>query len=159
MTARQFFALLDEIAGIIVRIARSRLGGPDTRGVLVILVDDDDRLLLVKARYRRSWTLPGGWVDPDESFVEAACREVAEEGGVEFAGEPVFVGALNRSHHVDHIFAGRRGVASSRPATPWEIGAVTWMPAESIPLLARTSTEALALRRAMMASPPDGANG
>lgn len=150
MTARQFFALVNEVVGIVVRIARSRLGGPDTRGVLVILVDETDRVLIVKARYRRSWALPGGWVDPDESFVQAACREVAEEGGVEFAGEPVFVGALNRGHHVDHIYAGHRGATSTRPATPWEIGAVEWMAPDRLPILARTSVQALELRKAMM---------
>ena len=147
MTPRQFIALLHEVVGIVVRIARSRLGGPDTRGVLVIVVDDTDRLLIVKARYRRAWTLPGGWVDPAESFVDAACREVAEEGGIELADEPVFVGALNRTHHVDHIYAGRRGAPSTRPATPWEIGAVAWMAPDRLPELARTSAQALAMGR------------
>ena len=155
MTARQLFAFVKEAVGIAVRIMKSRLGGPDTRGVLVILVDDEDQLLFVKARYRRSWSLPGGWVDPDESFVDAACREVAEEGGVELAGEPVFVGSLNRSHHVDHIYAGRRGALSTRPTTPWEIGAVAWLSSDRLPVLARTSVQALALRTAMTASPDD----
>ncbi len=151
MTARQLFALLDEVARIVGRIARSRLGGPETRGVLVILVDDAERLLLVKARYRRSWSLPGGWVDPCETFVDAACREVAEEGGVELAGEPIFVGALERSHHIDHIYAGGRGAPSTRPANPWEITGVSWVPLDGLPVLARTSMRALELRTAMMA--------
>lgn len=155
MTASQLFALLNEAFGIVARIVKSRLGGPDTRGVLVILVDDNDQVLLVKARYRRSWSLPGGWVDPDESFADAACREVAEEGGVELSGEPVFVGALDRSHHIDHIYVGHRGAPSTRPATPWEISAIQWMSPDRIPELSRTSMQALALRRTKMASPPD----
>ncbi len=153
MTARQLFAFVNEVLGIVARIVKSRLGGPDTRGVLVILVDDNDQLLLVKARYRRSWSLPGGWVDPDESFADAACREVAEEGGVELAGQPVFVAALHRSHHVDHIYAGSRGAPSTRPATPWEISAVAWMSPDRFPELSRTSVQALALRAAMIAPP------
>ncbi len=153
MTARQLFDFVNEALGIVARIVKSRLGGTDTRGVLVILVDDTDRVLIVKARYRRSWALPGGWVDPDESFVDAARREVAEEGGVEISGDPVFVAALKRPHHVDHVYAGRRGALSTRPATPWEIGAVAWMTPDRLPTLARTSMEALALRTAMIAPP------
>ena len=153
MTVRLLFAVVNEALGIAARIVKSRFGGPDTRGVLVILVDNEDQLLLVKARYRRSWSLPGGWVDADESFVDAACREVAEEGGVEFAGEPVFVGALNRSHHVDHIYAGTRGATSTRPTTPWEIAGVAWVLPDRLPGLARTSLQALALRSAMIVPP------
>ncbi len=150
MTARQLLALVVEVMRIVGRIVKSRLGGPDTRGVLVILLDDEDRLLLVKARYRRSWSLPGGWVDSGETFEDAGLREVAEEGGVELAGEPTFVGALNRSHHVDHIYAGRRGASSIRPANPWEITGIRWVSADRLPKLGKTSVQALALRAAMV---------
>ncbi|TAL66303.1 MAG: NUDIX domain-containing protein [Legionella sp.] len=41
----------------------------------------DNQLLLVKERSDNLWTLPGGWVDVNESPSEAVIREVLEETG------------------------------------------------------------------------------
>ena len=139
-------AVVVEGLQIVARIAASRFGGDDTRGVLVVVTNERDEILLVKARYRRLWALPGGWVDPGESFEEAAGREVAEEAGIELDGEPVLVGELLRPHHVDRIYVGRAGMASERPTTPWEISAVQWVAPTALPELSKTSLEALALR-------------
>jgi ADP-ribose pyrophosphatase YjhB (NUDIX family) len=49
----------------------------DVRGV----VFRDNRILLVKEREDRRWTLPGGWADVNESPREAVVREVMEESG------------------------------------------------------------------------------
>lgn len=51
----------------------------------VLLLDDDDRALLVghvPADNRVVWTAPGGGLEPDESHEQAATREVREELGV-----------------------------------------------------------------------------
>ena len=45
-----------------------------TRGV----VFRKDRLLLVREKIDRLWTLPGGWVDPNETPREAVEQEVME---------------------------------------------------------------------------------
>ncbi len=146
MTPRLLLGIVVEGTRIIGRIAASRLGGVDTRGVLVVVTNDANEILLVKARYRTRWSLPGGWVDPGESFVDAASREVAEETGIEVDGEPVLLGELVRTHHVDRIYLARRGGPSVRPTTPWEISAVQWVAAASLPALSSTSVQALALR-------------
>lgn len=39
--------------------------------------------LVVKPKGSEKWRLPKGWIGPGESSVEAAKREVQEEGGVE----------------------------------------------------------------------------
>ena len=39
----------------------------------------DDKVLVVKATYKDYWTFPGGVVDADETPIQAASREVAEE--------------------------------------------------------------------------------
>lgn len=78
---------------------------PDTRprnrrrAMRVLLVDTDDRILL----FRDSdpgltpvpvfWITPGGGVDPGESDLEAAVREVAEETGLVIT-ESALVGPL-----------------------------------------------------------------
>jgi ADP-ribose pyrophosphatase YjhB (NUDIX family) len=49
----------------------------DVRGVIF----RDDQILLVREAQDGLWTLPGGWVDPNESPSEAVTREVSEEAG------------------------------------------------------------------------------
>lgn len=43
----------------------------------------DGRLLIVKANYKRLWTIPGGVVDPAELPLDAAVRETFEETGIQ----------------------------------------------------------------------------
>ena len=58
---------------------------PQRRAGRVIVLDPDDRVLLL--RYDedppagRHWATPGGGLDPGESYVAAASRELAEETG------------------------------------------------------------------------------
>lgn len=57
-----------------------------------VVLDDEDRVLLVHHNKMGLWIYPGGHVDPNESPAEAAVREVAEETGIQAAvlGEPTF---------------------------------------------------------------------
>ncbi|GAB3079385.1 NUDIX hydrolase [Pedococcus soli] len=69
------------------------------RAMRVLLVDDRDRLLLFRdsdpgmTPVPRWWITPGGGVEPDESDVEAAVREVFEETGVQVPAQDL-VGPL-----------------------------------------------------------------
>lgn len=66
---------------VIARRAARQLTHPTTVGVRV-LVERGDQFLLVRHRGGRDpWSLPGGGVDHRETLVEAALREVREEGG------------------------------------------------------------------------------
>jgi 8-oxo-dGTP diphosphatase len=47
------------------------------------VVRHDDRLLLVRHDGVDQWVVPGGEVEPGESYREAAERELAEEAGIE----------------------------------------------------------------------------
>ena len=51
----------------------------------VVLINDDDQVLYLHAREhaegRGFWVMPGGGLEPEETFEEAAVREVKEETG------------------------------------------------------------------------------
>ena len=50
----------------------------DVRGALV---DDDERILLMRERSDGRWSLPGGWADPLDTPSRAVEREILEETG------------------------------------------------------------------------------
>ena len=47
-----------------------------------VIVTDGSRLLLGHASRSPRWDIPKGGTEPDESFAEAACRELLEETGL-----------------------------------------------------------------------------
>ena len=48
-----------------------------------LFFDDQEDVLLVKPTYKDGWDIPGGYVEPGETPVEACRREVKEELGLE----------------------------------------------------------------------------
>ncbi len=56
-----------------------------TGGVRVIVLDDDNRILMVRQDppERTVWMVPGGSIEEGESSAQAAVREVLEETGLE----------------------------------------------------------------------------
>ena len=143
MTPRIFLHLVVEVLGIIKRIILSNLGGAPTRGVMMLIEDDRGRVLLVKNKYRKMWTIPGGWVDPGESFVDAARREVAEETGVMLQGVPTFMTQLAGPHHTDQLFRGIPSGETIAVSTPWEIEATRWCAPADLPVLAKPAQRIL----------------
>lgn len=75
-------------------------------GVGGVVVDADERVLLVKERtsaveqYQGTWKLPGGINEPGENFADTAIREVHEETGVVSA----FVGVVSMRHGHGFLF-------------------------------------------------------
>ena len=59
-----------------------RIGSKKDR-VRVIVYRDDGKILLVRSRFsRQEWALPGGGVNRNESYEQAAVRETLEEVGL-----------------------------------------------------------------------------
>lgn len=55
----------------------------------LLVLDPDDRVLLFRFEHKTGslagnvfWATPGGGLEPDESYEEAACRELLEETGL-----------------------------------------------------------------------------
>ena len=78
---------------------------PFRLGVRIIVVDDQERILLVRHSYRPGWHLPGGGVKKWETAPDAAIREVLEEGGIAIAAleGPLGVYANFRIGYCDHV--------------------------------------------------------
>lgn len=64
-----------------------------------VVTDDQGRILLARRRDNTLWTIPGGAMEPGESIIETAVREVEEETGVrvEVTG---LVGIYSNPRHV-----------------------------------------------------------
>lgn len=82
------------------RIARGM-----TLGVRGIVLDDDNRVFLVRHSYVDGWHLPGGGVEVGETFLEALRRELVEEGRIELMDTPVLHGVFFNGHvsRRDHV--------------------------------------------------------
>jgi ADP-ribose pyrophosphatase YjhB (NUDIX family) len=61
-------------------------------GVRAVVIDGQERVLLVRHTYVSGWYLPGGGVEAGESAEAALARELSEEAGVELLASPVFHG-------------------------------------------------------------------
>ncbi|MCG5214634.1 NUDIX domain-containing protein [Streptosporangium soli] len=91
-------------------------------GVGAILLRADGALLIgyrIKAGAPHSWCLPGGHVEPGESFESAALREIAEETGIREVTSPrVFTVALSDTATVTAGVVARLSAQDAVATTP-----------------------------------------
>jgi ADP-ribose pyrophosphatase YjhB (NUDIX family) len=87
------------------RLGYLGLTRPFRLGVRTIVVDGDDRVLLVRQSYRPGWHLPGGGVQKWETASDAAIRETREEAGIAIAAleGPLGVYANFGIGYCDHV--------------------------------------------------------
>ncbi|MER7461398.1 NUDIX domain-containing protein [Streptomyces sp. NPDC097981] len=86
-------------------------------GVGLVVSDADGRVLLGQAHDGR-WELPGGKVDPGESFEQAAARELAEEADLRVAPEDVRVLAVQLSPRTGATRLTAAAVTTAADGTP-----------------------------------------
>lgn len=119
-----------------------RLRAPITLGVRTLIVDDAERVLLVRHSYRPGWYFPGGGVKRWETPADAARREAREEAGVDpiRLDGPIGLYANFGEGKSDHVVLYRvaswRTVATSSP----EIAEIRFFPLTDLPPDATEST-------------------
>jgi ADP-ribose pyrophosphatase YjhB (NUDIX family) len=108
-----------------------------TLGVRTVVIDAGERVFLVRHTYASGWHFPGGGVEPGETALEAARRELAEEARIEMTGEPalhgVFFnkGASRRDHIVVYLVRNFRVVEPRQPDR--EIAEARFFPLDGLP--------------------------
>jgi 8-oxo-dGTP diphosphatase len=96
------------------------------------LLRSEDSILLVKEAYGgHFWTLPGGIVEPGETFAEAAVREVREETGLEVRVQGM-VFLRNRPDQILIVFALEACGGRLLESVPGEIESVKWFDLDSV---------------------------
>ena len=71
-----------------------------------MIENEQGELLIVKSDYKDHWSLPGGIVDPGESPLKAAVREVEEEVGIKIDAENLQL-AMVASRHSDEFLTNQ----------------------------------------------------
>lgn len=76
-----------------------------TFGVRAVVLDAEERVLLVEHTYLPGWHLPGGGVEIGQTAIDALVKELAEEAGIKLTGEAVLHGIFHntRVSRRDHV--------------------------------------------------------
>jgi ADP-ribose pyrophosphatase YjhB (NUDIX family) len=125
-------------AGWTVRTFR-RARGTRTLGVRGLVLDPDDRVAMILHTYLDGWYLPGGGVNPGESYDRALARELSEEIGLDtFRIERVLgvyhdTVTLKDDHVVAYIVRTDALAPPLKTADPFEIQAVRWFALDDLP--------------------------
>ena len=108
-----------------------------TKGSSCVVINEREEVLLVLREDFRIWALPGGGVEPDETWEQAAVRETLEETGYQVEIRQ-YIGEYWRpqmSHgHGDlrHVFLARASGSALAPHDKESID-VRWFPANALP--------------------------
>lgn len=137
--------LIGKAARLVWRVTK-----PRTIGVRAVLVDENDRVALIRHTYTDQWYLPGGGVKKGESIEGALLRELAEEIAVTSPRIERVIGIYHsrREAKDDHIvifFARTMSSGSDllEKGDPMEIEDARWFPLDQVP----STTSAATLRR------------
>jgi 8-oxo-dGTP pyrophosphatase MutT (NUDIX family) len=110
---------------------------PMSLGVRAIVVDSDDRVLLIRHGYVSGWHFPGGGVEAGETCLQSLERELEEEARVAIDSPPVLHGLFfnPQSSRRDHVaaYVVRSFHVLGERAPDWEILETRFFPRRELP--------------------------
>jgi ADP-ribose pyrophosphatase YjhB (NUDIX family) len=110
---------------------------PMTLGVRGLVIDSEDRVLLVRHTYVPGFYLPGGGVESGETMLQALVRELKEEGNVHILGAPTLHGVYLNRHASprDHValYVVRHFRCDELPAPNHEIAEARFFSLDALP--------------------------
>lgn len=108
-----------------------------TVGVRAAVIDEENRVFLIRHTYVPGWHLPGGGVETSEPAHEALRRELQEEACIELLDEPRWHGIfLNRNvSNRDHVlvYVVRRFKVTRIKEPDREIAEAGFFPLDALP--------------------------
>ena len=108
-----------------------------TLGVRALVLDDQNRVFLIRHTYAAGWQLPGGGVEAGETLLEALARELREEGNIELTGPPKLHGVFFHPIYSvrDHvtIYVVREFRQPAPPVPNGEIAEHGFFPIDALP--------------------------
>ncbi|OLT48764.1 NUDIX hydrolase [Saccharomonospora sp. CUA-673] len=108
-----------------------------------IVVDSDDRVLVIRRRDNGRWEMPGGVLELGESFEDGVRREVAEETGMSVEVERLTGVYKNLSRGIVALVFRCKPGSSDLVAQTDEAREVRWMNRDEV---TRSMTPAFAVR-------------
>lgn len=123
-------------------------------GAVVLIFDseappDAPRILILRQPPGRGWTLPAGLLERGETPIAGACREAAEETGIEFAEEDLTPATPNAMVHtkgrwVDMVFTVRVPASTTGLSVDGaEVWEAAWHPVDDLPKLTKATARLL----------------
>jgi ADP-ribose pyrophosphatase YjhB (NUDIX family) len=119
-----------------------------TVGSVVLLRDENNRLLMLRQPPDRGWSLPGGLINKREAPVDAAARELREETGVKLRPDDltqaVPAAMVNpRTQQVDCVFTATVSSTVAVDPDPVEVLEAGWFAIGDLPPLSRPTANLL----------------
>lgn len=115
-----------------------------TMGVRAVVIDENDKVFLIRHTYVAGWHFPGGGVETSEPVLEALMRELREEACIELVKEPQWHGIFfnrnvsNRDHVLVYVVRGFTVTSIKQPDR--EIAEAGFFPLDDLPPETTAST-------------------